>query len=839
MNFLRTAVLCLVAPVNHSPAVEHFEARHTHPLDLTPDGTRLLAVNSHEGRLSVFALNADPRTAPALIAEIPAGLEPVTVRAASNTQAWVVNELSDTVSIIDLTRRAVIHTLSVPDEPADVVFAGSRAFVSCGRANAVAVFDRETFAEAGRIPLQGVFPRALAVSPDGTRVFAAMLLSGNNTTVLHFRQAPPQPAPVNPTLPEPPQTALIVPDTDPRVSWDVLDHDIAEIDTGTLQVTRYLEGAGTNVTALAMQPDGTLWAAAQEARNLIRFEPALNGVFMESRAVKFTGMQPQVFDLNPAATSATAPPAVKDLALAQPMALLATGSTLWTAAFTSDRIAELSPGGTVLRRIDLRTAGSPSTMRGPRGLSLHAASGRLFVLNKLSQTLSAVDAARGSITVEIPLSSHAPMPATLREGQASFYDARLSGNGTVSCGSCHLDADNDGIAWDLGDPAGAMALLTGYSVSVGEPWPVERPVHPMKGPMVTQTLRGLRQTAPFHWRGDKARLQDFNGSYASLLAGALLPEPEMDKVAAWLESVRNHPNPNRNPDNSLKPLVAGGDPARGRVFFEEYNTCSKCHTGGRGTNHLIDEFTSVLTRQPVKNATLEHSWKKVFFTPDAPVSLSGFGFTHDGSGHLLPRGHEYDQDRFHLHPGAAQDVTAYVLSAETDTPPAAAQSRLLTHTANITAPETAAFCAMMEAQAALGRCDVVLTGILGGECRSLLYDPATGLYESDRSLEPPLPLASLSAQLQPGDSLLLLGVTPGSGSRYSIDRDGDGLHNADEPAPTVFLLTNPLRFPAPAVPGWFREHSADLQSWAPALLSADDVLPAAPLRGFYRHARTW
>ena len=34
----------------------HFESPHVHPLDLTPDGTRLLAVNSSDHRLSVFDL---------------------------------------------------------------------------------------------------------------------------------------------------------------------------------------------------------------------------------------------------------------------------------------------------------------------------------------------------------------------------------------------------------------------------------------------------------------------------------------------------------------------------------------------------------------------------------------------------------------------------------------------------------------------------------------------------------------------------------------------------------------------------------------------------------------
>lgn len=840
--FLAVALATAPLPAFSQSSFTHFEARHTYPLEITPDGARILAVNSLEGRLSVFMPGTQAVPAPLLIAEIPVGHEPVTVRAASSTIAWVVNELSDSISIVDLNKRAVVRTLRVPDEPADVVFAGGRAFVSCGRANEIAVFDTVTFSQLGRIPLQGVFPRALAVSPDTSRVYAAFLLSGNNTTVVPFRQAPLQPSPVNSALPPPPQTALIVPDSDPRIAYDVLDHDLAEIDTASLAVTRYHEGAGTNITALAVQPDGALWAAALEARNLIRFEPALNGVFSESRVAKFASdAAAQITNLNPTATTVQVPAAIKEQSLAQPMALLpdAERSSLWLAAFGSDRLAELDSSGAVLRRIELRRPGTESTVRGPRGLAKLAQTGHLVVLNKLSDTLSVVSANSGAVLAEVPVSSHDPMPAAQREGRGKFFDSRLSGNGTVSCGACHLDADNDGMAWDLGDPGGEMLTLTGYAISIGEPWAVDRPAHPMKGPMVTQSLRGIRGTAPFHWRGDKQRLQDFNGSFAKLQGGSLLSDAEMDKVAAYIESLRNHPNPNRNPDNSLKPVVAGGDPARGRQLFEQLNVCSKCHTGPRGTNHVLDEFTSVLTQQPVKNATLEHSYKKVFLTPQAATSLSGFGFTHDGSGSRLPRGHEYDQDRFRLYENAERDVTAYVLSFETDTPPAAAESFTVSRDGTAPAEDPAALRAVMETQATAGRCDLMVEGIIGGIRRSYLFDTATGLYLSDSAAVPPQTFASLLIGLQTGESLTLLGVTAGSGRRRAIDRDGDGILNADEPLPELRLFAAPLRLDWEPSPDLFPELSNSLQSWTPLQLLPSRELPAANARSFFRLTRTW
>ena len=45
--------------------------------------------------------------------------------------------------------------------------------------------------------------------------------------------------------------------------------------------------------------------------------------------------------------------------------------------------------------------------------------------------------------------------------------------------------------------------------------PPNRTVHPLKGPMVTQSLRGIADSGPLHWRGDR------NG----INSGATDPDP--------------------------------------------------------------------------------------------------------------------------------------------------------------------------------------------------------------------------------------------------------------------------------------------------------------------------
>src|SRR5215212_6464894 len=177
-----TCVLALFSPHAEAQvpasAFVNFEARQTNPLRLSPDGRWLCAVNSADARLSVFDTTQTP---PVLTYEIPVGIEPVSVNARTNDEVWVVNELSDSISIVSVSRGIVTDTINVKDEPADVVFAGGRAFVSVSGNNEVRVYDVLTHALVRTIPLIGQRPRALAVSADAGKVYVVFAESGNRT----------------------------------------------------------------------------------------------------------------------------------------------------------------------------------------------------------------------------------------------------------------------------------------------------------------------------------------------------------------------------------------------------------------------------------------------------------------------------------------------------------------------------------------------------------------------------------------------------------------------------------------------------------------------------------
>src|ERR1039457_3250696 len=694
-ELLGLAVLSVAAAIGPAAAqvppkeFVNFEGAQTNPIRLSSDGTRLFALNTPDTRVSVFDIS-NP-SSPALIVEIPVGIEPVSVHPRTDDEAWVVNQESDSVSIVSVSQGIVTDTIYVKDEPSDVVFAGNNlAFVSVARSNLINVYDVTSQALVKSIPVIGENPRALAVSADGSKVYAAFALSGNHTTIVPAQYAPPPPPPTNPQLPPPPQVGAIVDASDPHwssvIRYSMPDNGVVAIDTTSLTVATYYSYVGTTNLGLAVQPGtGDLWVSNTDAINLLMFDPNLRGHWLANRVTSInasTGAVTGYYDLNPSINYLILPnPAAQAIALAQPTALTfdPTGTNLYVAAFGTDRVAVLN-NGNVVTFIEIGPAtGSlvnPTTKRGPRGLALNAAAQRLYVQNRLYNSISIVDTSKNALVGEIPTGTFDPTPIVIRNGCGFLYDAKLSGNGTGACASCHIDGDMDHLAWNLGDPTGSMTSAKQNGTTIQ--------FQPMKGPMTPQTLRGLLNLSPYHWRGDKANFAAFNPAFDLLMGGSQISTTEMGGYTNFANSILFQPNPYQNLDRTLPSSLSGGNPAAGQsdfltvngTGFSQKGPCNDCHTSnpGPGSNRLI---VKQFPPQPLKVPELRNIYQKLLYDRFGATSIDGFGLAHDGIDSGLA---EFLSHKLFNGYTAAEknDIAAYSLCFDTGTAPAVGYTLTLT-----------------------------------------------------------------------------------------------------------------------------------------------------------------
>ncbi len=941
-------LLTLVAAAPAAASFTTFESGQVRPLALSPDGTRLFAVNTPDDRLEIFDVGAGGL---ARRASVPVGMEPVAVAARSNGEVWVVNHLSDSVSVVDVAADPprVVRTLLVGDEPRDIVFAGpggGRAFITTahrgqqrtnptlagvpgagdpqlttpgvGRAD-VWVFDASAPGAAlGGVPIRIVTlfsdtPRALAVSGDGGTVYAAAFKSGNGTTSLSeqavcdgFAAAPPcavhgitvpggVPGPgTNYAGRRAPETGLIVrhdPLTDEwldtlgrdwsaAVQFSLPDQDVFAIDATTLAQSAAFSHVGTTLFNMAVNPvSGVLYVSNTEARNEVLFEgpgvfggSTVQGHLAESRITVISGssVAPRHLNKHIDYSLRPAPAGVKEHSLSTPAAMAVTtdGGTLYVAAFGSAKIGVFPTTAIENDSFDPVSASAnyiSLTGGGPSGLVLDPGQTRLFVLTRFDDTVSVVDLGSRSETQRLPL--HNPEPPEVVEGRPFLYDAvATSSNGEASCASCHVFGDMDDLAWDLGNPdddvkTNPIPINLGIAISSGVftlPSPINgtgtlTDFHPMKGPMTTQTLRGLKGSGAMHWRGDRANppgnaasafdenvsFNNFNAAFPGLVGrDSELDPADMQKFTNFALEIKLPPNPVRALDNSLTPAQSRGfsfymgprlsDGTAGTFFNQQLGfTCEGCHRLQPGLGHFGTDGRASFENevQIIKIPHLRNLYQKVgmFGALDVngvtPLNLGfqgpqvrGFGYLHDGSVDTLFRffnANVFRNDQIggsgvgFPDNGTRRDVEQFMLAFDSNLAPVVGQQITLDPTsAGVVGPRID----LLIARAAAGECDVIAKGIAGGEARGWVR-LGNGSFLPDRTAEPQLGDAALRAVAgTAGNTITYTCVPPGSGMRLGVDRDEDGFLDRDEidvgrdPAdPTSFPGSAPILVPTKAL----------------------------------------
>jgi hypothetical protein len=471
--------------------------------------------------------------------------------------------------------------------------------------------------------------------------------------------------------------------------------------------------------------------------------------------------------------------AERDSSLAIPagIAWSGNGQRAYVTALGSDRIAILDPaggpGGTVLTR---RT-----TVAGPTGVVVDDARGRLYVVGRARNQLQTLSAANLT-QVAVTRIGFDPTPDAIVNGRKFFYGGFTSGHGDQSCATCHAGGDADGIAWDLGDPGGTYAAVPPAQLD-----PFLEGFHPMKGPMVTPSLRGLAVAGLLQWRGDRASLGATREKFVSLLGlSTAPPDSEVAALQAFLAPLIHSSNPNQQLDRSY-PDAPSGQPSalRGQAVFantvvDGARRCGDCHSAPSGGRPQVVADVALGLDQDMRIPPLRSLHRKTgFVDQNGATSRRGFGYLHDGSadnlGNLL-------RDPAFSGGGQAEldlgDLVAYLMAFDTGTGPAVGRQITFDGGNNADAP-TLARLDTLRARVVAGDCDLIATGLLNGRPRAWLYQ-SSGNWLPDRAAEAAVTTASLIGYAEAESALTVTGVPKGSGYRMALDRDRDNYLGGDE-----------------------------------------------------------
>ena len=97
---------------------------------------------------------------------------------------------------------------------------------------------------------------------------------------------------------------------------------------------------------------------------------------------------------------------------------------------------------------------------GLTGLVLQEDKHRLYTLTRFDNSIAIIDTISGGEIGHVPM--YNPEPPSVIAGRPFLYDTSFSSShGDSSCASCHVSGDFDSLAWDLGNPDGAVQPIPG------------------------------------------------------------------------------------------------------------------------------------------------------------------------------------------------------------------------------------------------------------------------------------------------------------------------------------------------------------------------------------------
>jgi len=550
---------------------------------LSADGARLyvLCQDSEEVRVLDAASYAVIRNI--AVGHVPRGFS----FSPDGARLFVTNSWDDTLSVIDTSTLAVVATWPVGAEPSSVVEdrAGKRLFVANRISNDVAVLNAQTGVEEKRL-LAGRGSSYLALSPDGSRIYATHVY--------------PNPSPLRTGLEN--RTA-------PESEITVIDVARAVV------VDRMPLHAIAGVFHLAFSADGRLGVAAEyHPKNLIPLAHLEHGGAFEDTIMVFgadVGKTVEV-PLDELERYASQPFGVAIAPDKSRIYVTSGGSEIVTVidvprllrfihAHPPPFVQDLSASANyVVARI--------AVGRNPRGLTLSRDGRRLFVANRLEDTISVIDTRTNRVASTIKLAGPKFVSA-LRHGEQTFYSARQSFQGQIGCANCHIDSTFDGFEWNL-EPDGFGRNIVDNKL-----------------------LEGVKNTEPYKWNGGNPDIPTECGPRTEkyFWRSEQYDNLTLADLTIYIRNLPTRPNRWKLPGREMTPAQE-----HGKAIFEravdkfqkpiaEYNRCSYCHSGPKGTNQKIFD---VGTRKPTDNTGMLKS------APLTNIALTA-PYLHDGSARTL------------------------------------------------------------------------------------------------------------------------------------------------------------------------------------------------------------
>jgi YVTN family beta-propeller protein len=556
-------------------------------LQLSPDGSRLYVLCQQSEEVRILDASSYATIKTVAVGRMPRGI----ALSATGDRLYVTNSWDDTLSVIDTQSLTAIATWPVGGEPSGVVAdrAGKRLFVANRISNDVAVLDAQTGAEEKRL-MAGRGASYLTLSPDGSRIYATHIY--------------PNPSPLRTGLENrtPPESEINVIDAMRAVVVDRIPlHSIA------------------GVFHLAFSADGRLGAVAEyHPKNLVPLAHLEHGGAFAYTLTLFGSRvgQPIEVPLDELDRYASQPFGVAISSDAQRM-YVSVGGSECVLAIDIPRLlgfihSRPRPGSGSFAN-DLSASANYVVARipvghNPRGLVLSNDGRRLFVANRLDDTISVIDTRALRVATTIALDGPKQVNA-LRRGEQTFYSARYSFQGQISCSSCHIDSTFDGLQWNL-EP-------NGFGIDIVD----------------NKLLEDIKNTAPYKWNGGNPNIPTECGPRTEkyFWRSENYGDLTLADLALYIRSLPPRPNRWRQPGYELTAAQE-----RGKAIFERdqdkfgnpiplNNRCSFCHSGPKGTNQ---KSFDVGTRKSTDSSGLLKSPQLTNIALTSP-------YLHDGSARTL------------------------------------------------------------------------------------------------------------------------------------------------------------------------------------------------------------